>query len=115
MRSGAKLNELRAAFICGDEQSGNTYWPNSRLSSQSKTDLPLAISHRPPSWTYSSWLFFDLARVYADSAGQLRLGLAPSLRVARVHEGELLAPLHALSDFFDYDPRCFHGPHLPPP
>ncbi len=31
------------------------YWPSSRLSSQSKFDLLLAISHRPFSRTYSSW------------------------------------------------------------
>ena len=53
-------------------------------------------------------VLLQLTRRDADRPRQLRLGLAPRLRVARVHEDELLAPLHALFNLFDRDPGGFH-------
>src|SRR5918911_81442 len=52
-------------------------------------------------------VLLDLVRRHADRAWQLRFGLAPSLRVARVHEGERLASVHPLFHFLNGDSGGF--------
>jgi hypothetical protein len=48
----------------------------------------------------------QLIRGDANRAGQLRLCLAPRLRVARIYEGEMFAPVHARFYFVGRDSGC---------
>src|SRR5437588_324972 len=63
------------------------------------------------SWTPASSI--SARRTCPNIARQLSIGLAPRLRVARVHEGELLAPRHPLLNLLRRDSGRFHDCYLP--